>query len=189
MIRPRCPDAPLTPEQRDLAESWHKFALAVAAKYARSYPGLRDELCGEAALALCRAAADFDPSLGIRFSSYFPRRLHGACLDLIRSHRPSGYRKSKAAWPTEHQLDDEAIAAVLPDGREPVGWEIESEDEVRAFFRPLGERGLALARKYLDASTPTFLAAARAAGLSESRLIQLHSEAVAIRRPELHATA
>lgn len=64
---------PLSPEQQALAESCFRLAHLIALRYYRHFRHLRldlETLTGEALLALCEGASRFDPSRGIKPTTY-----------------------------------------------------------------------------------------------------------------------
>lgn len=61
---------PLTPEQSDRAASCFPLAMQIAGRFAVRFPSVGlDEFSGEADDSLTRAAATFDPSRGLQFTT------------------------------------------------------------------------------------------------------------------------
>ena len=82
-----------TDEQRD------KLCRAIAAMIARRLPQGRvefDELLGPAWEGWQRAAAEFDPSRGVKFETFAYRFIRGAILDYLRLIDPATRRNRKA---------------------------------------------------------------------------------------------
>jgi hypothetical protein len=162
------------------------MAASVWREFARREPRLADEFESAAGLALAHAARAYDPALGAKFSTFALCRVRGACLDARRKARSAGFRRVSrrvAHVPPVDSLaaplgDGYELADVISSGDDPVGWEIESEDEVRRLVREIGggRRGEVVLAVYLDASAGTFKAAGRRIGVGESRVSQMMGE-------------
>lgn len=200
--------APLTAEQRALASDprYLRLASRIAEPYARAFPRHADEFRSEALLALCQAARTFEPGRKLKYSNHATNRINGAMLDLCRQSGPSGYRRrgrrqSTAAAPRIQSLDRPIrpggqfgydgiegvkclkLADVIAADEGPVGWEAESRDELIRITRHLPVRHRSVIRfRYGHAETRTLKAIARSVGLSESRVSEIHSQAIEILR-------
>jgi RNA polymerase sigma factor (sigma-70 family) len=187
---------PLTADQRALASDprYHQLAAAIAGRYSRSIPRLADEFRGEAFLALCTAARTFEPGHRVSFRTHASTRINGAMLDVCRGLSPRGYRRPRRdAGYTPRVGSLEAIKGVdefgqpvflrniLTSDEDPVGWEAEYQDELVGLLRSLPSRyRTVFGLLYGHAETAWMKAAARAVGLSESRVSQIHARALAI---------
>jgi hypothetical protein len=114
-----------------------------------------DDLAGAALLGLAEAAASFEEGMGASFRTHAFNRARGAVLDEIRRIANGGLagwnsRRGASAPVEAAGLADELVDAVLP-----VGWEIESEDAVRARLAALGRDGEVLADYLLRADCRT----------------------------------
>lgn len=176
---------PLTDEQGRLAADPASLRLAgrIAARFGRAYPPLADEFAGESYLALCKAAASYDPARGVTFRIHATTRIVGAMKDLCRRWDPRGYRRSGSAPPVVLSLDATApgggsySAALADPDRLPVGWEEDSVDEVRGMARRAG--GALIVLRYAHAATATLERAGSRLGVCRARAQQVHSDAVA----------
>jgi RNA polymerase sigma factor (sigma-70 family) len=186
--------APLTADQQSLASDPRSLEIAasIARRYARSFPRLAEELHSEAFLALCTAARTFEPHRQVSFPTHAANRIHGGMLDLCRGLTPRGYRRRDRAdaphvgsLETIQAVDDTGQPLTLHDflaaDEDPVGWEVEYQDEVAQLSRSLPPRdGVIFRLLYGHAETARMKVTAYAAGLSESRISQIHARAVAI---------
>lgn len=184
----------LTDEQRELAAQNMPLAENIARKYARRFGGpeaaeLREEIYSAALVALCKAAAKFDPSRPVRFSSYaYPtinRDIWRAIL-LFRARGVGGDRQRHAITPTVVSLNarvtpHSTVGDLLGDHCGPVGWEMESEEAVRrAAARVPGPARNVLLAYLLDASCHGRQAeAGRRYGYSPRRTAQILDDALA----------
>lgn len=137
----------LTAQQRDLADRHYGMAVSLASRFAEKYPPLRDDFRGAASLGLCRAAADYDESREVKFSTFAIHHIRGACLDLVRDdettsplgrmhHRkvgsdgPKVYSFNRVARRDEDEERGVLYVEFIPaDHDRPVGWEAELRDE------------------------------------------------------------
>jgi DNA-directed RNA polymerase specialized sigma subunit len=181
----------LTSEQQSLvSDPRHlKTASDVVARFSRRFAPLADEFESASLVALCEAAATFDESMGLSFSAHATSRLVGAMKDVCRNWTACGYRRSHEEAPTVSSLamiinegadgNTLSLGDTIPADHDPVGWEIESLDEVRGLsLRLPGHAGMAIRRMYSHADSLTMKDAGLAIGLSESRVSQLHSQAI-----------
>jgi RNA polymerase sigma factor (sigma-70 family) len=187
---------PLTADQRALASDprYHQLAAAIAGRYSRSIPRLADEFRGEAFLALCTAARTFEPGHRVSFRTHASTRINGAMLDVCRGLSPRGYRRPRRdAGYTPRVGSLEAIKGVdefgqpvflrniLTSDEDPVGWGAEFQDELAGLSRRLhGKAGEILRRLYGRADSTTMKQVGAGLGLSEARISQIHTKAVAI---------
>lgn len=82
-----------------------RLALRCAARCPRWVD--RDELLGEAALALVEASRRFDPARGVPFGAYAARRVRGALLDSLRAQGSGRSRRR----PESRSLDEARTVA------------------------------------------------------------------------------
>jgi len=194
----------LTDEQRDLAGLPESLAIAdyFAWKYARNQPKRADDIRSAAYVGLCEAAARFDPARGIKFSSFAEMRVRGAILDylrndtgeglgcgrtmLARGDSPSKFGLSEVARTMSREGATVRASEVIVSEDLPVGWEIESEDTVTVYAaRFPGKAAAAIRAYYLRAEIGTMKAAGEAVGVKESRVSQMHTNAVMALREDL----
>jgi RNA polymerase sigma factor (sigma-70 family) len=125
-------DAPLTDEQRRLAEDNVDLARQLAHWRRRSLPWWvsYDEVHSEALYALVLAARRFDAAKGASFRSYAARRILGNINDWLT------YRLRARRYAPTCSLDEDRDAAALvdglPDGSDGVGERLMAEEERRA---------------------------------------------------------
>jgi DNA-directed RNA polymerase specialized sigma subunit len=178
----------LTPAQQALASDPRHLRLAegIAAKFGKRFPPLADEFEAAAPVALCEAAATFDPAVGVRFATHATGRIEGAMRDTCREWTAKGFRRRAEDAPLvgtlEHPIghDDEGdprtLAESIAAGEEPVGWEAEFQDELEGLARRLpGRLGEAIRLLYGRADLVTMKAAGVEIGLCETRISQMHS--------------
>lgn len=177
---------PLTEAEKAVAEEWWPTALRLGEIMAWQYYAHR---CGVepsdiATEGLTKAVkATLRP--GHPFGALLARCVRLVAIDLIRTATDwrKVWRRGKDKAPSTIQLDTEAAAAALLLDEHPIGWEIESEDEVRRFSRGLTPKeGEVVRRLYLDASIMTMKQAGKAMGVCESRVSQLHHDAIMLMR-------
>lgn len=188
----------LSPEQRGLAgeAAWLKKGRYVARLYTRKFPRLADEFESAANLAIVSAARTFDPDRGVRFSSHLFRRLKGAMLDVMREAELPGYRRKRTVPAKPGILSAETPITADPSDPCPprrlltlgdmivadegeVGWEEDGLDGLTELTKGLTSREREVVhRLYGRADCSTMKRTGRSLGLSESRVSQLHSEAM-----------
>jgi RNA polymerase sigma factor (sigma-70 family) len=199
---------PLTVEQQALASDPRHLNLAsdIAGHFARDFPRLADEFHSEAGLALCTAARTFEPARKASFYTHATNRIEGAMLDVLRNSGVRGYRGRRerrrheeeaprvrsldAAIPAKGQAAYDGfwtaattIGGAIDSGEEPVGWEIESWEELKRITSRLPIKHRTVLRLlYGHAETRTMAVAARAIGASESYVSYIHTEAIQMLR-------
>lgn len=184
---------PLNSEQsRMVAEHWES-ARMIALHFRRKYGGFEVDWEGAAAVGICQAAATWRPDGKASFGTHMSRRVQGACLDALRATRLRGYGRTCGyqGAPTVLSLNERVVgdgrpmthADLMPSGDEPIGWELEAQDEVKSLTKglPVGHRS-AMRFLLLHAATSTQLRTGEATGLSESRISQLYNQALAMIR-------
>ena len=79
---------PLTKEQQELVRDNHKFVFRIAASFRRL--GHQDDLISEGYLGLCIAATKFEPSRGLKFTTFSAYWIRAKIFDyLLRTHGPT----------------------------------------------------------------------------------------------------
>lgn len=162
-------------------------AKSLASYLGRRTPWLADELESAAMFGLATAAARFDPGRGVKFWTYARRAVAGSVIDVIRAQKNGGHsRRTGRPWPKQHPLDE---ARDYASADLPVGWEAESEDEVRRLLRLGGLGSQLVADLYLRAGLSTLAAAGREHGCSESNAWHVRNRVFASVRSSLAGTA
>lgn len=163
--------------------------IATARRMARfaamKVPHLADEFESAAMFALADAASRFEPERGLKFLSFATPRIRGEIQDVMRRQYMLTGARRMADRPSILSLDEEAEGGefakdvryrdLIASDDLPVGWELESEDEVRGLLRR-GWKGRLLARVYLEADHGTLKLAGEAEGISESRVSQIRAQ-------------
>jgi RNA polymerase sigma factor (sigma-70 family) len=148
-----------------------------------------DILESGAMFGLCQAAAAFDPAIGVRFITFAAPRINGAIVDEMRRHGFAGryhadlvFQSIAAPVPGG---DGATLAEELADDMDPVAMDCDSADFVEAVLKSLPpvHRDV-MSRYYLSASGVTNKSVGQAIGLSDSRVSQLHIEALELIREE-----
>lgn len=185
----------LTDEQRALAGAPEHIAFArrLAARIARTRPVWEAENIEAAALfGLVTAAASFDPTRGVHFTTHASHTIRGAVYDAARAMMPKGYRRpsltgrvvvgslSAAAstggsWSSRNGRPA-SIADTIASGEEPVGWEMEWHDEVEGLMKGVPARHRQFVRLYFTHAGLDLKAVAARMGVSESRASQVIKE-------------
>jgi DNA-directed RNA polymerase specialized sigma subunit len=190
-------------DREALAREYLPRGIRLSRMLTRRHPQHRDEAESVAIAATAEALEGYRPEVGDEFDSWAYRYVETRVLDLITSERPKGHggrnckplatdrlpilfsilerwsADSNWSFYGESRLNDLQFA----DDGDPVGWEIEAEDEIKALSRRLPPRhGEAIRCRYLnaDAATPTGCAARM--GLGVARAVQLHREALEMLR-------
>ena len=150
---------------------------------------VRDSI-GQGYLGLIKAARDFDPARGVKFSTYAILRIKGAMIEGFRAFRrekrgqpPVSVLSLDGTVPRErHTTDRLSLADALPSGEEsPLEhvlllerWEL-----LRAAIAQLPARERTVLTLYHFAHPPlTFKAIAERIGVSETRAFQLNKQAL-----------
>ena len=99
----------LTDDQQQLAADNRGLAFHIAGKF-RNHGVDREDLESEALAALCRAAAFFDPSRGVKFSSYACRAIIFKLIRFIELERREQFPQLEnldqfGSDEAEHELD------------------------------------------------------------------------------------
>lgn len=172
---------PLTPAQQALAADPHSLTLAeVAAKrFARGRGGLYDDLRSAALHGLVEAAGRYDPTRGVKFSTYAQHVIRSFLLDFCRE---LGRGRGRHGPPAREVVPLASVAS----GEGPVGWEEESLDSVRGMIRHLHDSHReTLWLLFACAGTATQALAAVALGVGEARVCQRRTAALATLREVL----
>lgn len=185
------PPRRLTPEQQALASDprYLRLAEGIAARFGRRFPPLADEFEAAAPVALCEAAATFDPSMGVSFATHAAARIAGAMKDTGRAWTARGFRRKHGDAPLIGSLahpigfddagDPTTLGEMIASDDEPIGWEAEYQDELDGLARRLSRgAGQVIRSLYGRADTSTMAAVGRDAGLCEARISQLHFQAI-----------
>jgi RNA polymerase sigma factor (sigma-70 family) len=177
---------PLTEEQQELATHHLSLARALAGRMRYAWPGAQDEFESAALLALVQAAQAFDPTRGVKFTTFAHHRISGALRDLRRELYSRGGRgdvASQRAGTEFHEfqglgIDAEAHGHLIgAEADEPVGTELENLDTIENWIRQLPRtHSLAFRHIYLDGKTKE--ETARLVGCSKAYLTRLHQEAI-----------
>jgi RNA polymerase sigma factor (sigma-70 family) len=177
---------PLTKEQQELATQNHSLARALARRMRYAWPGAQDEFESAALLALVEAAQAFDPTRGVKFTTFAHHRISGALRDLKRelySHGGRGDVASRRAGTGFHDvqslgIDSEAHGHLIgAEADEPVGTELENLDTIENWIRQLPRpHALAFRHIYLDGKSKE--ETARLVGCSKAYLTRLHQQAI-----------
>jgi DNA-directed RNA polymerase specialized sigma subunit len=151
----------------------------------RNRPRAYEEVEAACFMGLCHAARLYDPAVGVRFTTFAASRVRGAALDAARELMPKGFRRcgglrvlSLDAPQTgeRHNGQDwaDTVQDSVPNGELPVGWEIESLDEVDEIASQLTAHQARVVRLvFTRAATAGHKAAAAALGCSESAVSNL----------------
>jgi RNA polymerase sigma factor (sigma-70 family) len=164
--------SPLTTEQQELAVKYLPLARSLAKPFKRAWPTHHDDFESAACSALVEAAGTFDPARGVKFSTFVRHRVWGSLRDVQRSLVALGWRCDPKHAPliTSLPRDPEGKGRMLgSDHCGSIGWEEESDDQVKAILRPLSEREKRIVRMAHVYGFTSHQIAARI-GLSQSRV-------------------
>jgi hypothetical protein len=131
---------PLTEEQKaSAAKPAHlRIAWGIASYYTRRcLSRRRDEIESAALYGLCLAVATYDPKMKHTFHAHVHWRVRAAIIEALRGDQPRGYRRnSREPWPLgqPERLYGSEVAS-----DDPVGWEVEYQDEVEGLARRAGD--------------------------------------------------
>lgn len=173
------------------------LARRVAARFGRVLPSLADDLGQEAAIAAWDALRRFDPGRGVKFSTFAGPRVIGAIKDAMRAAGLKGYRRQADDAPRVDSVGDLGMETDaggrrdldIPSGELPIGWEAESEDEVRGLIRGLPAGwGEMIGRFYLHADAATLARCGAMYGLSERRMSEIRTRGESMLRERWSGT-
>jgi len=164
----------LTAEQQEFVERCWRYTAPIRGKFALECGGL--DYDGAAALRLCNDAPRFDPAKSV-WKTWAINTVRYACLELMRSEVPRGYRRRKIELPVFDPNPNISFACTPdPDGSE----DLETFESIDAVEGRL--RGLTAAERHLIRETIVFgrigKDAARQIGYSESRGNQIKMRAL-----------
>ena len=198
---------PLTADQKALATRHAHLCNVVAMRFGRRHPGLYHDFRGAAAEGLCDAARKFDGSMGARFSTYAHHRMVGACLDMMRTNGlVRGRRADRYETPAVLSIDRdygggaratgearEAYQAIrwsefiLPPAAVPDPSDrLAAADQFEGWLRFLPEREKTLMRLHYGPDRMTLRGVALVLGISESRVLQIHTSILGRLRKKAH---
>lgn len=172
----------LSADGRDLAERYLPMAIAVAREYEDAHGRDRD-FRGACRLALCKAAAGFDPATHPRFAAYLTPWLHGACKRLLRDERARGYRFARAPHAEVRVVSLDLAGAGAEPSHDPTAELAERIDRAELVERAMSAL-LSLPRPLAEVVRGVDLAGEHAAavgarlGLSRGRVGTLRREAL-----------
>ena len=198
---PRTPDGirkrrrkaePLTDEQRAFAERHLDICFYVAARFAKTCPAIQREDFYQAAFeGLADAVKGFDPGRGLKFESYAPRRVAGACLDMMRDEGtvrvPKAARKEGLDPAVTSILSIDRVVAlkyeetsasevILPPADVPPPWAaLAAVDDFEALLVGLTAREKSVMRMLYGAVPLTMKQVGCRFDMSESRISQMHA--------------
>lgn len=185
---------PLTDAQRDEAEKYLKLCGYAADRFARRYRGIgRDEYLSAAFEGLADAVKGFDPARGVTLEYYAPRRIEGACLDLMRAEdggvvRRTRWGRAVAAAGAGYRvlsLDGEAAspgraeALLPPDPAPPPGAALADREGFERLLVGLRAVETFVVRKVYGPEDWSFDRVGAHLELSPSRIGQIHRAALA----------
>lgn len=171
----------MTPTQQALAADHMAIATSMVNRYASRRNPLRDELLGEARLALCRAAIKFNPDHGASFSTY----AHRSVIHAIWNFVDRWNKVDLVVFSVLSKIDKHSYQPTKPNQSTNPNRQFEKEElreQVGIVKRSLPPRWWAiLEMRYLKQMLPKEIA--DELGLSRSRVQQLIDEAlIKIRR-------
>jgi RNA polymerase sigma factor (sigma-70 family) len=180
------PPQKLNAKRAKLAADYMPLAKNLAKLRAAKLQFLRDELIGEAILALCIAAATWKPKLCPKFGTWAAYKIQWALLDVLRGELPMGFRSarfSRDSAPATYCVDMGRIEkrrgeALVQPGRVP--WQLVGLDQVDAVEAaiarvPAHSRAL-MRRIYVDGMSVT--EAGKAEGLNRCQAMNRHFKAL-----------
>ncbi len=177
---------PLTAEQGERAGAYLPLARSLATPFKLRWPALKEEFESEVALAVAQEAGRFEPGRGVKFATAARPRILGALKDACRRERPFGFREApREGRPTIHHLDAHGLRygrmVNRPEAGPPAGADLEAAEAFEALVRRLPARHAEVLRLiYRDGKDQR--ETARAIGLGQSRISNMHAEALAILR-------
>jgi hypothetical protein len=142
---------PLTEDQKALAGTPDHIAYArkIAIGYIRRFPWHAEDIESAALWGLCVAAATYDPTGGYPYKIHVRRRVKDEIIEVFRLSYPRNYR-----WCYRFRRVGVAPSIVwlrgpVESGDEPVGWEIEYQDELEGLSRRASDPVSAMALRIL----------------------------------------
>jgi RNA polymerase sigma factor (sigma-70 family) len=188
----------LDADQQRLAESVVRYAERIADRWAAKVWSHREDIHSAAQWGACQAAATFDPSKGVPFRIHAQRRIVGAIRDALREVAPRGFRRKSGDAPNVVFMHSTAVGddngkprelakTLASEDASPDEGE-KSADAVRGLLKGLPRlHRVVMERFYLNAATQTMFAVAQSLGISESRVSQLHSQAIGMIREKIES--
>lgn len=176
---------PLTMEQRDLVSKHVRLAEKIAMKRCNPFVAPEDRI-QDAYMGLINAARAFDPERGLEFSTYAGYRIIGAILDAermngsqIRANRKALKDKETppkvvsfgSVKPGEDYEDEESLVSEDKLAAPKPTVTYDDVDAIETALASLQDRDRIIAKAWYAGGSQ--VAAARAAGVSESRVSQL----------------
>lgn len=157
----------------------------------------QDDLVSDGVFGLTDAIAKFDPARGVRFTTYSLGRISGSMIDglrdmdwvprLERRRNPNptqvGYLSTTIVRSGEKEMSVGDVTED-PTSREELE-QIDQRDALRRMLRPLPRSHRAVMLMYYEGNC-NMKEIGRAIGMSESRVSQIHSQALAILKANLN---
>lgn len=142
-----------------------------------------DDLLSHGMFGLRDAIGKFDPDRGVQFTTYAPRRIHGAMMDGIRNmdYAPRLMRK-RGSVPQKHSID--MPVATNENGNEvrvhdllpaAAATDVETRDSMAVILKGFTRAEQMVIRLYYETEL-TMREIGRAIGFSESRVSQMHAQ-------------
>lgn len=156
-----------------------EYARRFANTVARKYPSIAQDIESAALMGLVTAAAMFEPERGVAFVTIAHVKIRWAIYDCVRTELRRGLTGGKriaAELGSRFGPEADTVAA----DQLPVGWEAESEDEVRAVCLkfPDHRARTALECFLLDCSGGNYTIAGHRIGVSQSRVTGIIGQAL-----------
>jgi RNA polymerase sigma factor for flagellar operon FliA len=183
----------LTVEQLHLVRDHTKWALSSAARVAAKIPGITiDDVSGEVLKELLRLAKRYDPAQDIQFKTYAGGRIKGAVMDWVRQwdwvprlERTNGFdgagMYSNALFQGEDDHGGVSVTAAQMEREDPSALDphkfASNADLIAYLIRGLSTEEKELIELYYLGSR-TMKEIAEIQGLSESRICQIHKQAL-----------
>lgn len=168
------PSPRLDYRRRRLAGRYWPLARKLAGPFKERWPRLADEFDSAAAIALVACAARYRG--GVNFATYARPRLAGAMLDVLRRAGRAGRIPIDRRDGADHQVADPREG---PDAEAAAREALSGDrDRVEAILGCLSPRQRRIVR-LIALRGLTTREAARRVGLAQSRVVELHGEAMA----------
>jgi hypothetical protein len=175
---------PLTEEQKALAADpeWIAYARRVVSSYIRRFPWHAEEFESAAMYGLVRAVGTFNPEGDCSFRSHVRWSVRHWVVDVFRRAAPKGHRHDY--WEGKVPPTTEALHHPVDSGDDPVGWEIEYQDELEWLSKSVlgGSYGETLRLYYGHASASDLKGLGAATGHSAFHSSYRHRHAEALLR-------